>query len=82
MGWREINWAYHSKCQDTLIDMVSRQYRGKVSWEKAQESGICMWIKDRTKLVRIYIIKTITYLTINSYPFSKTLREMNTIRQI
>ncbi|KAI6249360.1 Regulator of V-ATPase in vacuolar membrane protein 1 [Erysiphe necator] len=54
MGWREINWAYHSKCQDTLIDMVSRQYRGKVSWEKAQESGICMWIKDRTKLLSFF----------------------------
>ncbi|AEO71621.1 f9fa59cc-7d82-44e7-b430-5129f564278b [Thermothielavioides terrestris] len=46
MGWREINWAYHSTSQDVLVDFVSKQCHGRMLWENARESGIFMWLAD------------------------------------
>lgn len=54
LGWRELNWAYHSNSQDMLINVVSNQNHGKLLWKQAQESGICMWIKDRVKLLSCF----------------------------
>ncbi|POS86224.1 hypothetical protein EPUL_000396, partial [Erysiphe pulchra] len=54
LGWREFNWAYHSKNQDILIDTVSHQNHGKLLWKQAQENGVCMWIKDRMKLLSCF----------------------------
>ncbi|RKF61109.1 Regulator of V-ATPase in vacuolar membrane protein 1 [Erysiphe neolycopersici] len=54
MGWREFNWAYQSNSQDMLIDIVSHQNHRKLLWKKAQESGICIWIKDRMKLLSCF----------------------------
>jgi hypothetical protein len=53
MSWREINWAFHSISQDILVDFVSRQYHGTVSWENARESGMFMWLADQNAVVRI-----------------------------
>ncbi|CAL3962404.1 unnamed protein product [Diplocarpon coronariae] len=50
LSWREINWAYHSKSQDILADMVSRQFHSKMLWEHARESGIFMWMTDSNAL--------------------------------
>ena len=49
--WREIIWAYHSDSQDILVDLVSRQFNGRVLWEHARESGMFMWMSDLTALV-------------------------------
>lgn len=49
--WREIVWAFHSESQDILVDLVSRQYHGKMLWEHARESGVFMWMTDLTALV-------------------------------
>ncbi|TQS37401.1 hypothetical protein Golomagni_02129 [Golovinomyces magnicellulatus] len=49
--WREINWAYHSNCQDILIDLVSSHCHGKLLWKHARESGIFMWITNRVTLL-------------------------------
>lgn len=49
--WREIVWAYHSGSQDILVDLVARQFHGKMLWNHARESGICMWMTDLTALV-------------------------------
>ncbi|RYC61089.1 hypothetical protein CHU98_g5119 [Xylaria longipes] len=46
MSWREINWAYHSTSQDILLDFVSRNYHGTMTWENARESGMFMWLTD------------------------------------
>ncbi|EHA48223.1 WD repeat-containing protein [Pyricularia oryzae 70-15] len=46
MGWREINWAYHSESQDILVDFVERQNHGSLRWEGARESGMFMWLGD------------------------------------
>ncbi|KAK4119990.1 hypothetical protein N657DRAFT_666376 [Parathielavia appendiculata] len=46
MGWREINWAYHSTSQDVLVDFVTKQCHGRMLWENARESGIFMWLAD------------------------------------
>jgi hypothetical protein len=51
LSWREINWAYHSNSQDILVDMVSRQFHGKMLWEHARESGMFMWMTDQAALV-------------------------------
>ena len=53
ISWREIIWAFHSGSQDILIDLVSRQYRGKMLWEHARQSGMFMWMTDTTALVSI-----------------------------
>lgn len=52
LSWREINWAYHSGSQDILLDMVVRQFHGKMLWQHARESGTFMWMTDSTALVR------------------------------
>lgn len=49
--WREIVWAFHSVSQDILVDLVSRQFHGKMLWEHARESGVFMWMTDLTALV-------------------------------
>lgn len=49
--WREIIWAYHSSSQDILVDLVSRQFHGRMLWEHARESGMFMWMTDLTALV-------------------------------
>ena len=49
--WREIVWAYHSGSQDILVDLVSRQFSGRMLWEHARESGMFMWMTDLTALV-------------------------------
>ena len=49
--WREIAWAYHSGSQDILVDLVSRQFQGKMLWSNARESGMFMWISDLSALV-------------------------------
>ncbi|RAL17097.1 WD repeat protein [Aspergillus homomorphus CBS 101889] len=46
VSWREIVWAFHSGSQDILIDLVSRQYAGKLGWKSARESGIFMWLSN------------------------------------
>ena len=51
--WREIAWAYHSNSQDILVDLVSKQFQGKVLWEHARESGMFMWMTDISALVSI-----------------------------
>ncbi len=49
--WREYAWAYHSGSQDILIDLVSRQFSGRMLWEHARTSGMFMWMTDITALV-------------------------------
>lgn len=51
MSWREINWAYHSGCQDMLVDFVARQAHGEMLWEHARESGLFMWLLDLSAVV-------------------------------
>lgn len=49
--YREITWAYHSASQDILIDLVSRQFQGRMLWEHAKECGLFMWMSDLNALV-------------------------------
>ncbi|KAK4248662.1 RAVE protein 1 C terminal-domain-containing protein [Corynascus novoguineensis] len=46
MGWREINWAFHSTSQDVLVDIASRHSQGRMLWKDARDSGIFMWLAD------------------------------------
>lgn len=48
--WREMVWAYHSGSQEILVDLVSRQFNGRMLWEHARESGMFMWMTDITAL--------------------------------
>ena len=48
--WREIVWAHHSGSQDILVDLVSKQFQGRMLWEHARESGMFMWMTDLTAL--------------------------------
>jgi len=49
--WREFVWAYHSNSQDILVDLVSRQFHGRMLWVHARESGMFMWMTDMVALV-------------------------------
>ena len=51
--WREIAWAYHSGSQDILVDLVSRQFHGRMLWEHVRESGMFMWMTDVHALVSL-----------------------------
>ncbi|KAI9368435.1 RAVE protein 1 C terminal-domain-containing protein [Aspergillus egyptiacus] len=46
VSWREIVWAFHSGSQEILLDLVSRQYGGKLTWKAAKESGMFMWLSN------------------------------------
>ncbi|PWY66418.1 WD repeat protein [Aspergillus heteromorphus CBS 117.55] len=46
VSWREIVWAFYSGSQDILVDLVSRQFGGKMTWKSARESGIFMWLSN------------------------------------
>ncbi|KAF8253872.1 hypothetical protein K440DRAFT_652074 [Wilcoxina mikolae CBS 423.85] len=46
MSWREITWAFHSDSQEILIDLVNRNFQGRMLWNQARESGIFMWLRD------------------------------------
>ncbi|KAI9681631.1 MAG: regulator of (H+)-ATPase in vacuolar membrane [Trizodia sp. TS-e1964] len=46
ISWREIVWAYHSDSQEILVDLVSRQFQGRMMWTNARESGMFMWLRD------------------------------------
>lgn len=54
LGWREINWAYHSDSQDILLDSLSRQHHGRLLWQDARESGMFMWLTDPATIVRSF----------------------------
>ena len=51
ISWREMVWAYHSGSQDILVDLVSRQFHGRMLWEHARETGMFIWMTDLTALV-------------------------------
>ena len=53
ISWREITWAFHSNNQEILVDLVSRQFQGRMMWKHARESGMFMWLQDSTALVRL-----------------------------
>lgn len=61
--WREYAWAFHSGSQDILIDLVSRQYNGRMLWEHARESGMFMWMTDITALVSMRTLENEDKLT-------------------
>lgn len=79
--WREIIWAFHSGSQDILIDLVSRQFNGKMLWKSARESGVFMWLSDATTLVSMTKypsrIQTLTYCETREHN-SRSWLEMNT----
>lgn len=52
ISWREIVWAFHSGSQDILVDLVARQFNGKMLWQQARECGVFMWLTDIHALVR------------------------------
>lgn len=52
--YREIVWAYHSGSQEILVDLVSRQFQGRMLWGHAKECGMFMWMTDLTALVRAW----------------------------
>jgi hypothetical protein len=51
ISWREITWAYHSNSQDILVDLISRQFHGRMMWTHARESGMFMWLQDPAAMV-------------------------------
>ena len=61
ISWREIIWAFHSGSQDILVDLVSRQFHGKMLWQHAKESGMFMWLTDVNALVRKILLPGIRY---------------------
>lgn len=50
VSWREIVWAFHSGSQDILLDLISRQFGGKMVWKAARESGLFMWLSSTSAI--------------------------------
>lgn len=46
MPYRDHNWAFHSKSQEILVDLVTRTYSAKMTWTQARECGIFMWLNS------------------------------------
>ncbi|KAI4716378.1 hypothetical protein E4T48_07421 [Aureobasidium sp. EXF-10727] len=50
--WREMLWAYHSSSQDILVDIVTRQNKGQMTWPHARNTGVFVWLTDREALLQ------------------------------
>lgn len=50
--WREMLWAYHSSSQDILVDIVTRQNKGQMTWSHARDTGVFVWLTDREALLQ------------------------------
>ncbi|KAI4734859.1 hypothetical protein E4T50_14619 [Aureobasidium sp. EXF-12298] len=50
--WREMLWAYHSTSQDILVDLVTRQNKGQMTWPHARDTGVFVWLTDREALLQ------------------------------
>ncbi|KIX03397.1 uncharacterized protein Z518_06949 [Rhinocladiella mackenziei CBS 650.93] len=48
--WRAIAFASLSTSQDILVDLVTRFYGGKLTWEAARKSGLFCWLSDLESL--------------------------------
>ncbi|KAK9486025.1 RAVE protein 1 C terminal-domain-containing protein [Lipomyces starkeyi] len=46
MPYRDHNWAFHSQSQEILVDLVSKSFNGRMTWQQARECGIFMWLKN------------------------------------
>ncbi|KAK9467677.1 RAVE protein 1 C terminal-domain-containing protein [Lipomyces arxii] len=46
MPYRDHNWAFHSQSQEILLDLVSKSYNNRMTWQQARESGIFVWLKS------------------------------------
>ena len=83
--WREIVWAYHSGSQDVLVDLISRQFGGRICWDHAKESGMFMWITDLSALVGFLLSLSSPLLTpsrghsLNLSPATNIQRQMRKI---
>jgi len=78
ISWREIVWAYHSGSQDILVDLVSRHFQNRMTWQHAKECGMFMWMTDLTALVRCIDCFMWLQLTPYSEPSSKSLPATST----
>ncbi|KAH0359480.1 WD40 repeat-like protein, partial [Aureobasidium melanogenum] len=50
--WREMLWAYHSSSQDILVDLVTLQNKGQMTWSHARDTGVFVWLTDREALLQ------------------------------
>ncbi|KAK7207073.1 RAVE protein 1 C terminal-domain-containing protein [Myxozyma melibiosi] len=50
MPYRDHTWAFHSESQEILVDLVSRSFNGRMTWQQAKETGIFMWLKSQDAL--------------------------------
>ena len=46
VSWSAIAFASMSTSQEVLVDLVTRHYGGKLTWEAARRSGIFSWLTD------------------------------------
>ncbi|KAF2722534.1 hypothetical protein K431DRAFT_283958 [Polychaeton citri CBS 116435] len=46
MSWREIAFAYHSKTQQPLFDLLILHYDNKLSWQTSGSLGIVRWLYE------------------------------------
>ena len=73
VSWRETVWAFYSGSQDILVDLVSRQFSGKLTWKAARESGMFMWLSNAAAVVREVFLAHQIVLTGDSEPNWKSL---------
>jgi hypothetical protein len=52
VSWREMLWAFHSTSQDILVDLVTRQNKGQMTWSHARDTGVFVWLTDREALLQ------------------------------
>lgn len=48
--WNAIVFASLSTSQEVLVDLVTRFYGGKLTWEAARKSGLFCWLSDAESL--------------------------------
>lgn len=44
--WRDVIFAFHSKRQELLVQVLDRWYNSKIDWPTARSIGLFMWLRS------------------------------------
>lgn len=53
MRYRDFVWAFHSSCQEILLQAAVSSVGGKLIWKDAKALGIFLWLKSQEPIVRV-----------------------------
>lgn len=54
MRYRDFVWAFHSSCQEILLQAALSSVGGKMVWKDAKALGVFLWLKSQESMVSVH----------------------------